>query len=207
MGQHSPTPSPAGRRRWAAIVAAAAVAAAGSAAAWSAVADDDGSARHTVTPATDDAADEAAASTTLSPVAEPPSTHPEPPAGARPKRAEAAEPVTRPAGSPQPSTPVKRTMRVVATGACGASFYDEPQMTASGERFNPTAMTAAHKTLPLGSRVRVTNPDTGRRVTVRINDRGPYVGGRCLDLSAAAFAAIGDTGAGVMRVRYEVLAR
>ncbi|TMR03052.1 septal ring lytic transglycosylase RlpA family protein [Nonomuraea turkmeniaca] len=80
-------------------------------------------------------------------------------------------------------------------------------MTANGERFNPSAMTAAHKTLPLGSRVRVTNPNTGASVTVRINDRGPYAGGRCLDLSAAAFATIGNTSAGVMRVRYEVLAR
>ncbi|GAA3102721.1 septal ring lytic transglycosylase RlpA family protein [Nonomuraea salmonea] len=80
-------------------------------------------------------------------------------------------------------------------------------MTASGERFNPNAMTAAHKTLPLGSRVRVTNPRTGESVTVRINDRGPYIGGRCLDLSTAAFAAIGNTSAGVMRVRYEVLVR
>ncbi|WP_425563909.1 septal ring lytic transglycosylase RlpA family protein [Nonomuraea longicatena] len=79
-------------------------------------------------------------------------------------------------------------------------------MTASGERFNPSAMTAAHKSLPLGSRVRVTNPASGDSVTVRINDRGPYVGGRCLDLSRAAFAAIGDTGRGVMSVKYEVLA-
>ena len=78
-------------------------------------------------------------------------------------------------------------------------------MTASGEQFNPNAMTAAHKSLPLGSKVRVTNPANGESVTVRINDRGPYVSGRCLDLSRAAFAAIGDTGAGVMRVTYQVL--
>ncbi|MEV0151879.1 MULTISPECIES: septal ring lytic transglycosylase RlpA family protein [unclassified Nonomuraea] len=97
--------------------------------------------------------------------------------------------------------------KVVASGTCGASYYAEGQMTASGERFNPSAMTAAHKTLPMGSRVRVTNPRNGDSVTVRINDRGPYVGGRCLDLSRAAFAAIGNTGAGVMRVKYEVLAR
>ncbi|WP_433241936.1 septal ring lytic transglycosylase RlpA family protein [Streptosporangium sp. CA-135522] len=99
----------------------------------------------------------------------------------------------------------KPKIHVISSGACGASFYDEGQMTASGERFNPQAMTAAHKTLPLGSKVRVTNPATGASVTVRINDRGPYVGGRCLDLSKAAFSAIGNTGAGVMRVKYEVL--
>nr|WP_276615436.1 septal ring lytic transglycosylase RlpA family protein [Nonomuraea basaltis] len=101
----------------------------------------------------------------------------------------------------------KPEVRVLSSGSCGASFYDEPQMTASGERFNPSAMTAAHKTLPLGSKVRVTNPNTGESVTVRINDRGPYIGGRCLDLSAAAFAAIGNTKAGVMRVKYQILAR
>lgn len=104
-----------------------------------------------------------------------------------------------------PKTVSKPKVRVISTGTCGASFYDEGQMTASGERFNPRAMTAAHKSLAMGSRVRVTNPANGESVTVRINDRGPYVGGRCLDLSRAAFSAIGNTGAGVMRVKYEVL--
>ncbi|MET9342593.1 septal ring lytic transglycosylase RlpA family protein [Nonomuraea sp. NPDC003804] len=97
--------------------------------------------------------------------------------------------------------------RVIASGRCGASFYDEPQMTASGERFNPSAMTAAHKSLPLGSKVRVINPSNGKDIVVRINDRGPYTGGRCLDLSEAAFSAIGNTGSGVMTVKYQVLAR
>ncbi|MFI7615221.1 septal ring lytic transglycosylase RlpA family protein [Nonomuraea terrae] len=101
----------------------------------------------------------------------------------------------------------KPRSRVIASGSCGASYYGEGQMTASGERFNPSAMTAAHKTLPMGSRVRVTNPDTGESVTVRINDRGPFVGGRCLDLSEGAFAALGDLSAGVMHVKYQVLAR
>lgn len=111
------------------------------------------------------------------------------------------------ANRPAASKPKKPKLRVISSGTCGASYYGEPQMTASGERFNPNAMTAAHKTLPLGSKVRVTNPRTGESVTVRINDRGPYVGGRCLDLSTAAFAAIGNTSAGVMQVKYEVLAR
>ncbi|MEV4564029.1 septal ring lytic transglycosylase RlpA family protein [Nonomuraea sp. NPDC049419] len=113
----------------------------------------------------------------------------------------------QPKSRPAKSQPTRPKLRVLSSGTCGASYYGEPQMTASGERFNPHAMTAAHKTLPLGSRVRVTNPRTGESVTVRINDRGPYIGGRCLDLSTAAFAAIGNTSAGVMRVRYEVLAR
>ncbi|GAA3470134.1 septal ring lytic transglycosylase RlpA family protein [Nonomuraea roseola] len=104
------------------------------------------------------------------------------------------------------AAPAKRKARVLSSGRCGASYYDEPQMTASGERFNPSALTAAHKSLPLGSKVRVINPSNGKAVVVRINDRGPYTGGRCLDLSEAAFSTIGDTNAGVMTVKYQVLA-
>jgi rare lipoprotein A (peptidoglycan hydrolase) len=73
--------------------------------------------------------------------------------------------------------------------------------TSSGETFNPNGLTAASKTLPLGSHVRVTNPDTGRSVVVRINDRGPFVRGRSLDLSHRAAAQIGLTGKGVGRVQ------
>lgn len=93
-----------------------------------------------------------------------------------------------------------------AQGAsCIASNYWEPQPTASGERFDPNAMTAAHKTLPMHTRVKVTNPRNGKTVIVRINDRGPYIAGRCLDLSRASFAAIGDLNQGIMTVNYEVL--
>jgi rare lipoprotein A len=94
---------------------------------------------------------------------------------------------------------------VVGSGSCGASFYDEGQMTANGETFNPNALTAAHKTLAFNTRVRVTNPDNGKSVIVRINDRGPYVDGRCLDLSRAAFAAIASVGQGEVDVKYEIL--
>jgi rare lipoprotein A len=66
--------------------------------------------------------------------------------------------------------------------------------TASGERMNPGAMTAAHKSLPFGSQVRVTNKKNGRSVTVRINDRGPFVRGRVIDLSPAAARALGFAG-------------
>lgn len=86
---------------------------------------------------------------------------------------------------------------------CTASMYDEPQMTATGERFNPEAMTAAHKTVKLNSNMKVTNPKTGKTVIVRINDRGPYVGGRCIDLSRAAFRQLGDLGQGLMQVTIE----
>jgi rare lipoprotein A len=66
--------------------------------------------------------------------------------------------------------------------------------TASGERMNPSALTAAHRTLPFGSHVRVTNNRNGRSVTVRITDRGPFVRGRVVDLSPAAARAIGVAG-------------
>jgi rare lipoprotein A len=98
-----------------------------------------------------------------------------------------------------------RTEKVVSSGSCGASFYDEPQMTANGETFDPDALTAASKTLAFGTRVRVTSVDTGKAVTVRINDRGPYIDGRCLDLSRAAFDAIDDLDKGAVTVRYEIL--
>ncbi|HEX6870699.1 MAG TPA: septal ring lytic transglycosylase RlpA family protein [Micromonosporaceae bacterium] len=94
---------------------------------------------------------------------------------------------------------------VVPGGTCEASFYDEPQQTANGETFDPDALTAAHKSLPFGSQVKVTNVVNGKSVTVRINDRGPFVPGRCLDLSREAFEAISSLGAGVVDVRYEVL--
>src|SRR5262245_32137955 len=75
-----------------------------------------------------------------------------------------------------------------------ASYYGKElagRRTASGERFNPSAMTAAHRTLPFGTRVRVTNTHNGRSVIVRINDRGPFVKGRSIDLSSGAARAIG----------------
>jgi rare lipoprotein A len=78
-------------------------------------------------------------------------------------------------------------------------------MTANGEQFNTNAFTAAHKSLPFNSRVKVTNKANGKSTVVRINDRGPYISGRCLDLSRAAMKAIGGTGAGVISVTYKVL--
>ncbi|MBO2437146.1 septal ring lytic transglycosylase RlpA family protein [Actinomadura nitritigenes] len=101
----------------------------------------------------------------------------------------------------------QKKAKVLQSGTCEASFYGEGQMTASGEPFNPSALTAAHKTLPMGSKVRVINKNNGRSVVVRINDRGPYAGGRCLDLSTAAMKKVGGTGSGVIPVRYEVLSK
>jgi rare lipoprotein A len=94
---------------------------------------------------------------------------------------------------------------VTSTGSCQASFYDTGVTTANGERFDPNAYTAAHKTLPFNTRVRVTNKSNGKSVVVRINDRGPFVAGRCLDLTTAAFSAIANPSSGVVSVTYQVL--
>ncbi len=88
-------------------------------------------------------------------------------------------------------------------GSGGASWYGpgfHGKRTANGERFNTHALTAAHKTLPFGSRVRVTNERTGRSVVVRINDRGPFAGGRVIDLSKAAAQAVGISGVGKVKL-------
>lgn len=72
--------------------------------------------------------------------------------------------------------------------------------TASGERANPTELTAAHRTLPFGTHVRVTNRRNGRSVTVRINDRGPFVRGRVIDITPAGARALGFSGLAPVKV-------
>jgi rare lipoprotein A len=86
-----------------------------------------------------------------------------------------------------------------------ASYYWQGQKTASGERFNAREMTAAHPTLPFGTKVRVTDVNSGRSVTVRVNDRGPFVKGRVIDVSQAAAESLGMTGRGVTKVKLDVV--
>ena len=89
-----------------------------------------------------------------------------------------------------------------------ASYYGNEfhgRKTANGERFDQGQLTAAHRTLPFGTRVKVTNTQTGKSVTVRVNDRGPFVKGRIIDLSSSAFKAIASLNAGVVPVRIQVL--
>ncbi|MDH2381474.1 septal ring lytic transglycosylase RlpA family protein [Bradyrhizobium sp. CER78] len=86
-----------------------------------------------------------------------------------------------------------------------ASFYSDEQETASGEKFNAHELTAAHPTLPFGTKLRVTDVKTGRSVTVRVNDRGPYVPGRILDVSYSAAQSLGMIGKGVANVRLDVV--
>ena len=88
-----------------------------------------------------------------------------------------------------------------------ASYYGgswHGKKTANGEIFNENSLTAAHKTLPFGTKVKVTNLDNGKSVVVRINDRGPYSKGRVIDLSKVAFSKIASTSKGVTRVKLEV---
>ena len=89
-----------------------------------------------------------------------------------------------------------------------ASFYHDKfngRKTASGEIFSNRKLTAAHRTLPFGTIVQVTNLRTGKSVEVRINDRGPFHSSRALDLSKAAFDSIGSTARGTMPVEYEIV--
>jgi rare lipoprotein A len=82
-----------------------------------------------------------------------------------------------------------------------ASYYTSGTVTASGERFDKNGFTAASRTLPFGARLRVTNPATGRSVIVRINDRGPFVRGRGLDLAKGAADALGMSAAGTAMLK------
>jgi rare lipoprotein A len=86
-----------------------------------------------------------------------------------------------------------------------ASFYGEGSETASGEKFDPKGLTAAHPTLPFGTRLRVTNVSNGRSVIVRINDRGPFVAGRTVDVSSSAAERIGIVERGVAKVKLDVV--
>jgi rare lipoprotein A len=95
-----------------------------------------------------------------------------------------------------------------AVGEGTASYYGNElagNRTSSGERFNPAGLTCAHRSLPLGTRVRVTNLTNGRSVIVRVNDRGPFTRGRILDVSLAAAREIAMIGPGSARVRIEVV--
>ena len=123
---------------------------------------------------------------------------------------------TRQAAIEQPRRPVatasvvRRVPAAETSEASGkshgiASFYSEGNRTANGEKFNPQELTAAHPTLPFGTKLRVTNTSTGRSVTVRVNDSGPYVPGRVVDVSYSAAEQLGMVGRGVAPVKLDVV--
>lgn len=94
------------------------------------------------------------------------------------------------------------------SGSGKASFYGDKfhgKKTASGETYDMHDMTAAHKTLPFGTKVKITNANNGKSVVVEVNDRGPFVKSRQFDLSKAAFSEIGNINKGVMPIDYEVV--
>lgn len=99
------------------------------------------------------------------------------------------------------------TTAIAATSSVSgyASYYTYGQRTANGERFNPMGYTAAHRSLPFGTKVKVTNLHNGRSVVVRINDRGPFIRGRMIDLSLGAARAVGLNQSGVAKVQLLVL--
>lgn len=139
-------------------------------------------------------------------------------------------PIAMPPSLPSPTWPSRAWAGVLCAallllGGCGsapktvadasghresgmASYYGnefQSRKTASGERFDQGRLTAAHRKLPFGTRVKVTNTHNGRSVVVRINDRGPFVKGRVIDLSSSAFKSIASLSAGVVPVRIQVI--
>jgi rare lipoprotein A len=115
-------------------------------------------------------------------------------------------PSTRPSHSPSTRPSKSAPTGTESGGTCGVSYYQDGSKTASGEKFDPNGLTAAHRSLPFNTMVRVTNPANGKSVTVRINDRGPFVSSRCLDLARGAFLQISTVSAGVIpHAKYEVL--
>jgi len=109
-----------------------------------------------------------------------------------------------PNGQKKSSTSITKHALSGTASWYGARFHGKK--TASGEIYDPTKLTAAHKTLPLGSKARVTNLDNGSTVEVAINDRGPFVQGRIIDLSRAAARALGFVESGTAPVRVELIA-
>ncbi len=118
----------------------------------------------------------------------------------------AVEALADPVEAPAVAAPLPAVESAIGEGE--ASYYGNElagNRTASGERFNPRDLTAAHRTLPLGTKLRVTNQANGKSVIVRINDRGPFVKSRLIDLSLGAAREIGMVRTGTARVTVEIL--
>jgi len=105
----------------------------------------------------------------------------------------------------------RRNQKLIANSLSGEASWYGPgfhgRLTANGERYDQNAMTAAHKSLKFGTNVKVTNLNNGKSVTVRINDRGPYIDGRIIDVSAAAARSLDMIHSGVAPVRVDILGR
>lgn len=120
----------------------------------------------------------------------------------------AARPSKRPAHHRASSTPLAMPTTAATPTTGNASFYAHRfagRKTASGDRYDPAALTAAHRTLPMGTRLKVVNPKNDQSVIVTVNDRGPKHGNRMLDVSSAAADQLGMRKSGVTRVHTEVV--
>jgi rare lipoprotein A len=127
------------------------------------------------------------------------------PAQAAPERRASVAHHRRVAAASRKPTPFAVRPAAMTDGSVGiASFYKYEAKTASGEQFNPSDLTAAHRTLPFGTRLRVTNVATGQSVTVRVNDRGPFIPGRVVDVSHSAAEVLGMIDSGITKVKLEV---
>jgi rare lipoprotein A (peptidoglycan hydrolase) len=110
--------------------------------------------------------------------------------------------------SEAPSMPPEKAF--VSTGRTSygvASYYSYPGRTANGERYDPSQFTAAHRTLPFGTKLQVTNLNSGRSVVVRVNDRGPFIHGRVVDVSYVAARELNLLHSGTAKVKVEILAQ
>jgi peptidoglycan lytic transglycosylase len=107
---------------------------------------------------------------------------------------------------PPPSWPPHKLAAPRDSSVGVASFYKlQNSKTAIGEMFDSGELTAAHRTLPFGTRLQVTNVGTGQSVTVRINDRGPFIRGRVVDVSHSAAEVLGMVGQGIAKVKLDVV--
>jgi rare lipoprotein A len=145
--------------------------------------------------------------------AEPTAKKPQPTVKPAEPTAKKPQPTVKPAEptakKPQPTVkkpqPTGKKVRSNANGMASFYSYGDSSRTSTGERFNPEGLTAAHRTLPFGTKVRVTNTGNGRSVVVRINDRGPFIRGRVIDVSLGAAKQLGMISSGVASVQIEVL--
>ncbi len=96
-------------------------------------------------------------------------------------------------------------IKIVKTYEAKVSWYKHGLKTANGERFNPNLYTVAHRTLPFGTWVRFTDPETNKKVIARVNDRGPFIGGRQFDLSWGSAKKLGILDKGVTRLKVEII--
>ncbi|MGO8914278.1 MAG: septal ring lytic transglycosylase RlpA family protein [Stellaceae bacterium] len=139
----------------------------------------------------------------------PAATNPVAAAASTPAAVDAATPSPAPLAEAQPGEPDLDALQVADQVGIASWYGNQHQgrLTASGERFDERKLTAAHRTLPLDTKVKVTNLENGKSIEVKVNDRGPYIPGRVLDLSTQAAKMLGMEKEGLALVRIEIVAQ